>query len=81
MHFPYRKTERALEGYHGNEQEMPAGELGSTERLEVGEGPPQMSNQGQEDPREIDAGHAGRWGCHEELSGKMPTCMTRCMPD
>lgn len=66
MHFPYKKTERALKAYHGNEQEKPVGLLGRTEQEER-RGPPPVSNQGQEDTREIDVGHAGRWGCHEKL--------------
>lgn len=32
LHFPYKKTERALRAYHGNEQEKSVGELGSTEQ-------------------------------------------------
>lgn len=34
MHFPYKKTERALKAYHGNEQEKPVGLLGRTEQEE-----------------------------------------------
>lgn len=33
MHFPYKKTERGLKAYHGNEQEKPVGELESTEQV------------------------------------------------
>lgn len=45
--------------------------MGAQSRLEVGQGPPQMSNQGQEDTRGIDVCHAVRWGCHKKLSGQL----------
>jgi len=51
--------------------------LGAQSGLEVGEGPPQGSSQGQEDTREMDVGHAGSWGCHEKPPDKMATCMTK----
>lgn len=33
VHFMYKKTERALKDYHGNEQEKPVGLPGSTEQV------------------------------------------------
>lgn len=76
MPFPYKKTERALRAYHGNEQEKPVGELGSIEQAGGRRGAPSDEQSRSE---EIDVGHSGRWGCHKKLSGKMATCMTKCM--